>query len=241
MKIIKDEGNYAIVSEIGGTVTSLVLNDVSVIYFQRRRGEKLRGGMPICFPFFGPPKGRFSGIPQHGWLRKEELEGEKSNSSLKFEGTSLGRKDYPWHLYYSNSVSITENNDFLMKFFATRLSDGILGRAPVNPGVHPYFPNLGKRALFIDDKKIINFNEKAEIITAKEKVIIDLGGAKVQLSLGGDFGRNSCFVLWSDSQDYFCVEPVFQDPAYFGDKKGKYLEEGESLTLILNLAVLADR
>lgn len=241
MKIVKDEKNYIFVSETGGTVTNLVLNGFPIIYPQKIIGEKLRGGIPICFPFFGPPKSRYSSIRQHGWLRDEILNCIKSNSTLSFEGKSLGREDYPWHMHYRIDFTLTKEGVFRAILFMERLKDGVFGRAPVNPGFHPYFSNLGKRSVFLNGKEKTSFSQSSEIINIRENLIIDLGKTKVELSLEGDFGEQSCFVLWSDSEDYFCVEPVMQYPSYFATKKGKFLDEEESLTLILYLAASASR
>jgi D-hexose-6-phosphate mutarotase len=238
---IKNLNTEAIVSSKGGTVTNLVYKGMDIVYPQRTTVEKkVRGGIPICLPFFGPPKPEFAKeIPQHGWLRNEELElSTKSANSVTFSGISLYKRSYPWALRYIVDVSIKAEGVLELKLLVKRLKDGIAGKAPINPAFHPYFSNLGKRSVRIDGTKITEFGE-AKILPIKNKVLfIDSGQAKIQMLLGGDFGKSSHVALWSDNIAYFCVEPILTHPDDFDTPKGKYLKEGESITLSLRLTVL---
>lgn len=229
------------VSSRGATVTGFNCDDIDIIYPQKMVKTKLKGGIPICFPIFGPPKEKFATeIPQHGLLRNEELKLiAKSPYTLAFKGIIQGKKTYPWSLQYEVWISMRLDT-LSVKLLVTRLKDGIAGDAPVNAAFHPYFSNLGRRAVRIGDEEMIDFPEKARIVPLRNdrSVIIDLGRKKVKMSLGGDFGEQTHIVLWSDNDAYFCVEPVLTHPDDFDTPKGKYLREGESLTLVCSIEVL---
>jgi len=142
---VVDEGNsaQALVSEKGGHVISYIHDGEDVICLQRPKGPKLRGGIPICFPFFGSAPRAFSEISQHGWLRNEMLDcwKEKSNR-LVFRGVNHGREGYPWELEYLIKT-IIKPDELSLELEVYRLSDGIESGAPINPAFHPYFANLG--------------------------------------------------------------------------------------------------
>lgn len=239
---IGNQDTYALISSRGGTVTSFVCNDIDVIYPQKVIGTKLRGEIPICAPQFSRPSKRFAEeIPQHGLLRNKELEVvAESDCSVTLTGITKEGKSYPWHLKYQVSVSIKSDYVLELKLQVTRLKDGISGDAPVNPAFHPYFNNLGRRAVTIGNEEITDFSNEAKRVNLKGQkyLLIDLGKKKVQMMLGGDFAEDSCVALWSDNEAYFCVEPILQHPDNFDTPTGKYLKQGESLTLICSLKVL---
>jgi len=228
----------AFVSSIGGTITGFVCDGIDIIYPQKMIGTKLRGGIPICFPFFGSPKARFAKeIPQHGWLRNEELKLiGKSPFTLIFQGKSQNRKVYPWHLVYQVVTSLTADA-LQLKLKVQRLEDGIIEDAPVNPAFHPYFNNLGRRAVRIGSKEISDFGE-AKIIPIENKVLfVDLGKKTIEILLGNDFGENTHVALWSDSNEYFCIEPILNYPDDFDTSRGRHLKQGESLILSCAIAI----
>lgn len=97
--MIKTIGNndvYAVVSSVGGTVKEFVYHGENLIFQDRMVGDKSRGGIPICFPFFGKPIERFSGISQHGWLRHQELElHEGTQNCVVFGGENEITEEFP--------------------------------------------------------------------------------------------------------------------------------------------------
>lgn len=250
---IKNENSRAIISPIGGTVVEFVCRGASIIYPQKtlKTGEKTkkRGGIPICFPFFGPPQPGFRRLKQHGWLRNEELAVvSTSSNSIVFEGDNGYRKTYPWHIRYQITVSIVEDGLLKTKLRVTRAKDGVDSKAPINPAFHPYFANSsGQGARIVDinrsnplfSAKIkVRPNGEAWILPATDDILINLGLKKVRMSLRGDLGKESCLVLWSDDNKYFCVEPVLADPDNFNKLNGRFLRESESLTIVCLLKVL---
>ncbi len=238
---LRNKDAQAHVSKKGGQVINWVQDGKQIIYLQQTVGSKLRGGIPICFPFFGPPKPRFSEIRQHGWLRDENLVMENGcHNGLKFKGISQNRKGYPWSLEYKVSISLKQVRVLELKLEMKRLKDGIEEDAPINPAYHPYFSNLGLKAVKIGEhEREISLGQDETVYLKGNKVlIIDLGEEKVQMTLGGDFDEESCITLWTDNKKYFCVEPSLTHPNDFNTPKGKYLKQGEVLTLICRLRVL---
>ena len=244
----KEQQAQAIVSPIGGQVTSYIKDGKEIIYLQRMIGAKLRGGIPICFPFFGPPKPRFAGeIAQHGWLRDQELDIWHKVIEITppiqviFQGArEKNRESYPWSLEYWVATYLTSIGSLDLTLRVRRLEDGIEADAPINPAFHPYFSNLGRRAVKIgEDEREVSVGQDETIPLRGEKaIIVDLGEKKVQMVLDGDFGEQSCLTLWTDSGQYFCVEPSLIHPDDFDAPKGRYLKQGQVLTLICRLYVL---
>jgi len=235
-------GKYAIVSSKGSTVISYIVDNTVVIFPQTVIGSKPRGGIPICFPFFGHAKPKFAGeIPQHGWLRDQEfnLHKEKENSFiLRSFMNSRVKETYPWAFIYDVEISISPKGDLVFELRATRLDDGIDELAPVNPAFHPYFCNLGRKAVIINGEAWIAENGPAKIVPAAEEILIDMGAAQVKMSLAGDFDEKSCVALWTDNAEkYFCVEPVLTRPEDFDALGGEFLEPGQMLKLYCSLSV----
>jgi len=246
----EEQHAQAIVSPIGGQVISFVKDGKEVIYFQRIIGTKRRGGIPICFPFFGPPKPRFAGEHQHGWLRDQELDLYREITppiQVIFKGVrekmgaDLVKREryYPWSLEYWVATDLISRSSLGLTLRVRRMEDQIEEDAPINPAFHPYFSNLGRRAVKIGGKETENFSKDAKIVplNGQKELLIDLG-QKVNMTLKGDFGNKSCVTLWSDSDEYFCVEPSLTHPDDFDTTKGEYLKQGETLTLGCILSVL---
>lgn len=235
------------VSTEGGRVITYRWEGFDIIWPRKiAYGGNQRGryGIPVCFPIFGPPPEKFAKeISQHGWLRDQELDlVEKSNRSLTFRGTNQRKRAYRWLLRYQTTITIGTTGELEIKFEVERLQDGINSDAPVNIAFHPYFKNkdLGKREAVIGDKVINDFNKKALIVPADRKITIDNGRRKIEMLLYGDLSDNSCVALWSDSDEYFCVEPILTHPDDFDTPKGKYLKQGEKAMLICIINPLVD-
>lgn len=213
-KIIRSGDFFASVSSKGGSVADFAWKGIPIIYPERAVGEKSRGGIPICFPFFGKSVKNFSELPRHGWLRNEELELlEESEAHVVFGGKNKPLKHYPWVFEYRVSVFVDSKNGLQLIFGARRLSDGQFFPAPINPAFHPYFNNFGSQIVVTGKESISKFGKEAKKIKPASSVFLYSGRWITEMKLGGDFNESSCLVLWSDSPDeYFCVEPVLACP-----------------------------
>ena len=238
--IREGESAQALVSERGGHVISYIRDGEDIIYLQRPKGSKLRGGIPICFPFFGPSPEGFSEISQHGWLRNEMLDLWKEEpSNVRFRGVNHGRADYPWKLEYLINTALRPDG-LELELEVYRLSDGIDASAPINPAFHPYFANLGEMTATVGQQERMVYVGQDETFSLQENkiIVINLGKKKVQMILGGDFGGKSCLTLWTDGDKYFCVEPSLTHPNQFGTLEGVYLNQGETLILTCAIKIL---
>lgn len=230
------------VSDKGGKVIAYRWEGFDIIYPKKivyGGNQKERYGIPICFPIFGPPPEKFAKeISQHGWLRDQYLNlVSKSDRSLTLMGVNKRKRAYRWLLRYQVTITVGAMGELEVKFQTERLHDGIEDDLPINVAFHPYFKNEnpGERAVTVGEKVMTDINEKALIIPAEERMIIDLGRRKVEMFLGGDFESDPHVALWSDSDKYFCVEPILTHPDDFDTPKGRYLGQGEKITLICTI------
>jgi galactose mutarotase-like enzyme len=231
------------IDQLGAMVTQCSFKGVDVIHPLEMRGEKKRGGIPICFPFFGPARQQqFEQIAQHGWLRDQQLLlEERSNTGCcaTYAGTSGGRPSYPWQCTttVTHAVRARSLDTFL---FLRRHRDHAYGGMPVNPAFHPYFVSHGKRKVWIGtDRYGVSTCGDAQCIPIfdKDDIIIDTGYFQIRMILEG-FDYETCLYLWSDAEDYFCVEPVLYPPELFGTEQGISLEKDEIMELGMVLEII---
>jgi galactose mutarotase-like enzyme len=232
-----DGSTFALVSSKGGTVMDFTYKEADIIYPQRPVGAKMRGGIPICFPFFGPAPERFSReIPQHGWLRDEELKVVKmSSSSAVFCGNNHA-KSFQWNLNYQVTIEV-EPGTLILDLQIQRMQDSIAEDCPVNPAFHPYFSNLGKREVRIGNNLYSEFPVNTLTVPSAKNILINNGTDQIKMSLREGFKESSPVSLWSDSEDYFCVEPVLTAQTDFNGEKGIYLKKKEIINLKMVLTV----
>jgi galactose mutarotase-like enzyme len=233
---------YADFSSLGGIISNFVWEKSRIIYPERKVGEKQRGGIPICFPFFGIPPEKFSEHKHHGWLRNQELHPIEVSMTLSgFGGKNEPTKSYPWRLEYEVWAAISEMKGLALRLRTKRLADGRADGAPINPAFHPFLNFLGRHFAQIGDAKISEFKETAEAFSFHEIIYIDMGEWWVEMRLGGDFNPESSVFTWSDNpKHYFCVEPVLTRRELFADpKKGKFLYTGGESEITCTIKPLA--
>ncbi len=239
---IENGDGCASISPKGGIVAMYVFRDKHIIYPERPVGEKSRGGIPICFPFFGKPKESFEEIPQHGFLRHQLLSpSAQTIVSAALMGCNIPQVAYPWSLSYGIGVSLDEKGSLSVKLGVKRLDDGLKTAAPINPGFHPYFSNLRKHSAKIGGREISDFPQKSVGIPMEHPILINMGECQAEMELEG-FSRDSYFTIWSDNPEkYFCVEPVLTHPSAFNvEGKGAFLEIGETLELGMTIKPIMD-
>ena len=243
IKRIERGYDFGYISTLGGTLTDFVHNGRAILYPQKsiEKGKK-RGGLFFCFPFFGPSPEEFKDINQHGWLREQELNTyeQKERCSLILTGSSNPKKSFPWQMNYSIIYSMLANNCLKASFQVERI-DNIEDPMPINLGIHPYFNSFGKkRNLVINDDKI-GFHDEAKIIPFenwRRSLILDLGRETVKMQLGGDFTKKTHLCLWTDNDQYFCLEPIQTHPDHFNTLQGEFLGKGEKAEFEMYLEVI---
>jgi hypothetical protein len=231
---IGNEGSYAVISSRGASILSWTVGRTAIIFPQTTKNGFVEGGIQICFPFWGLYQ-RFSGeIPQHGWLKGQDLVlDEQGENLLALKGYMQTKKTYPWYTLYEVKISVTER-ELRLSFHVLRLNDGVDGLAPINPSVQFSFSCLGQNKVVIDGTEI------RRVFPIGKEIIIDMGAKKVKISLGGDFDVNSQLILGiNNTKESFCVSPVLTHPGNF-DKAihGKFLRPRQELNLSYSLSVL---
>ncbi len=220
------------VSAMGGYVTRWQWGERHLFFPEQmvRVGDKnkLRGGNPIMAPWFSKPSGRFKGLPQHGWLRGEEMQLDNSVPNIGIIKANFSlpgdEKKYPWEL--AGQIVHKFLDDFSLETRLElwpaneRLTDF---KAPVNPGFHPYFNNPAGCVVTIgkEKMKINGQGEFRKSFPMVEPIRIEMNTiGTITMKLGGDFYDHSLIFIWSDKQEsYVCVEPVLRPPEVFS--KGK--------------------
>lgn len=233
------------VSIIGGTVTSLTHKGIPIIFPQQEIDDKIRGGIPICFPFFGPAPAAYSEIKQHGWLRDQNLQvidyiDIDDCGMVLLRGVTPENEQYPWKLEYDIMISVHDSPAALkIKLKVKRLNDGHYFHAPINPAFHPYFcsskafPSITNCLTKVGEDVFTDnyFGKDAAMIHAQMPIIVQTQKEVVELVLREGFDQMSRIAFWSDNPgSYYCIEPVAINPEYFADndRGGIFLGEGEA-------------
>lgn len=214
-------------SKQGGKVTSWSYQGHEIIYpfrlIEREGKMDQRGGIFACFPNFG--RAPQFGLPIHGPLR--DLEG-----TLEVEG-ERAKAVFP-------SVEINDVRA-VVEVRVGPIPEGLeytLAVAPrsgsmwVNPGFHPYFVTpQGKISITTPEGAVYQYDEPipdSVFIPFLPKLIVTipgLGSIEISTKMPDIFHAHACFVLWTDSKEYFCVEPVAGRPELYGTEECPRLTE----------------
>ncbi len=240
---IIEQGNSRVeISRVGGTILSWTVDGQEIIpkLFKKVNQEtgkaSYRGGMPICFPFFGPSPEGMKSIPQHGWLRNSEMEIiESGENEITFSQENKPTDEYPWQLKTTLQYKITDDSlEVILQI--TRLSDGQQSPAPIDPALHPYFA-IDKNSQTKVDQQEINFSSEARglDITDDSDITIDTKAGTVKMTTE-EFSK---LWVWSDNpEEYGCLEPVLADLKNFNTTSGIFLKIDEKINLKMKLALL---
>ncbi len=232
------------VSNTGATLTDWSLNDQNVIFPFQFVGEKQRGGIPICCPFFGSTPKNFEGISQHGWLRDVEMIShiERQNKVTTHNTYNGENEKYPWKFMTSSDHEILTSP--IENLLDVRLElyrpDENNGRMPLNLAFHPYFVSYGKRDVHVNGRKyVVDVSPKAKCIhiDSNYDIIIDTGKFCINMVLSG-FDYDTCLYLWGDAKEYFCIEPVLTSPTHFNTSRGVWLKGKHSMEISMRLSII---
>jgi len=232
LSIRKQAGDYRMaVSSKGGTVSEFHWGDKEIFYPQQIVSGKLRGGNPVCCPYFGKLD-EFPDLPFHGWFREEELNLEVQENNGAYNITCplvlLKRDDCFKYAYATLNHILSVSGLFTSLSISEYFS---LSPSPVNPGFHPYFPTLGEECQIVFGCETIVQIKKGEqgefparLFPYPPHGIIHIHNTNgiITMRLSGDFSPDSSVIIWSDRvEEYICVEPVF-------GKIGEYAELGKN-------------
>ena len=190
--------------------------------------HKLRGGMHVCAPNFGPDE-ILHELAQHGYGRDEEWDiTEEAEDYIKLSLAGKGSyKDVKFTLIYR----LTE--DGLTTEF-TAVNEGEETKL-INPAFHPYFYTKDCN-IEIDDFEVIRDelpkpmtdDNKNESIKTSEFVIDIIGEKGV-----------GTYIIWTDfGDDYVCVEPTYNGMSFKDNDLEPYqLKSSETFTQKFDIVI----
>ena len=193
----------------GAYIKNVVSNNTNILFPAQKIGEKLRGGIPLCAPVFGP--GEVVGLNQHGFARDVEwVVLQKSDDSVTLRFDAANHSDIPEQYRGCGmmlAISVAEK----------RLSMNLLvennGVASVvcSPGFHPYFPTSDATNVLVLANKEYRFDVEQLAATqflppGQRQTEVNLDNLKVTLK--SDTLQR--YAVWSANPDkYICVEPTW--------------------------------
>lgn len=221
---IEHEGLVATVNPLGAYVESLVNPDGQELLFPRQEiNGKDRGGLPVCAPIFGP--GEAVGLKQHGFARNLMWQRVPSNYPNEVILGLVSPR--------SQDETIPESYEgcaMQLRIVTLRLDQGSqlhmelkvrnFGPEPFvcAPGFHPYFPvepnDLGQVGKIEDNMIGSSVRSHKYSLEELSQVQYPNIGAEALVINGVRSVTNIDSqnlphpVLWSDNEQYFCVEPT---------------------------------
>lgn len=161
--------------------------------------KKLRGGMHVCLPNFGPdPSGE---LEQHGFGRTsdwEVVEQGEAHVTLRLKGGSEAYRDLESTLTYALS-----NTSFSATLRCKNTGSDILRIAP---GFHPYFQvDADVHSISADDESYLLAELAGTEFISAEDVTLVMGDRELKLTQA----NLPEWALWTDQQgSYVCCEPT---------------------------------
>jgi D-hexose-6-phosphate mutarotase len=212
---------------------------------QKESSTSLRGGVPICFPFFNASPPGMENIPQHGWLRNEELPGQIISQTadeiiIQFSKSNQPIENYPWRLKYIITHKLTaQSEESILEI--ERLNDGEKKDAPINPAFHPYFTinPAGQAKIGEHTPKFTEDFYYTGISLVRDTEVSEDGTIIISTRVGEIEMKTKGFkivCLWTDnSEKYVCIEPTIQEHLKFNTPEGKFLKIGEKIKVSMKL------
>jgi len=193
----------------GVCITQLLHDETNILFPAQKIADKLRGGIPVCAPIFGP--GDIVGLAQHGFARDVEwvvTRHKSDEATLSFEVSKYSEVPSPYQgCYMKYTVKIRENSLF------TELTIENHGKIAFvcSPGFHPYFATSDAARVSVMADREYQFGAEQLAATQflpprQSQVRVELSRATV--TLASDTLQR--YAVWSANPDkYICVEPTW--------------------------------
>ena len=211
------------VNTIGGYIDSLILKGREVLFpktsVQVGDDKKLRGGMHVCLPQFGPDSKNH--LAQHGFGRTSDWEIRHQNESdigLKLISTEKGYEHVEWLLDYS----LPNENEAIAILTVCNY-----GESPVrtSPGFHPYFTAAGTQFDFNGAPYDADYISHTEFVSSNQDAHVAFDGLKLDIRTH----NLPVYALWSDRNgQYTCAEPTAEGNAFLSPARGGQFVSGHS-------------
>ncbi len=197
------------IDSMGAYVRSLTTIGRDLLFPAQQIGEKVRGGMPLCAPIFGP--GDAVGLKQHGFARDVEwMITEQSDDTVTLTSEASSQKHIPEPYagcMMTYTVKLREN------MLSALLTIGNNGPSAFvcSPGLHPYFVTDDATSVVISSDVSRRFDASELAATQflpphQERVTVELKGVVARLT-STTLQR---YAVWSANPDrYLCVEPTW--------------------------------
>ena len=224
MSILTD-GAYISTLELGGQTilfprTSLSINGIA----------KLRGGMHVCLPQFGPAA--HTDLTHHGFGRTSEWllsQYNQTHATLTLQSSHTHYQHITWQL----DCCLTSEYE---AWFCLKAVNHGTESVRIAPGFHPYFLaqltpfQLG--SIDYDSQTLL----KPTFVSAESTVILD---NRLHLSLEQE--NLPIYALWSDRADaYTCIEPTVAGDALLSPAtEQQWLHTNESKHYALRIRLLS--
>lgn len=232
----------------GGVVTNWRVGAMDILYPQQivavGNEQKLRGGVHVCFPNFGEVPRRHR-LPKHGFVRG--LDGIKQSDPTFVESTvtfAKGKKGNWRHCKVKIAASLQEGGRQLRYSLRADLEKNRdVETLPFNLGMHPYFSTpYGEAMLHVGGSSypIQGLIEEPRYIPYGGRAALSIPGCGA-IEIWADHRlaplRTAHLVLWRDSIEYVCVEPILELPEVFDTARGSYLRAGEPFSASVTFLV----
>lgn len=177
--ILRNHSASMQINTLGAYVDNLVLHGREVLFpktnVQVGTDTKLRGGMHVCLPQFGPDGKNH--LAQHGFGRTSTWRIRYQNESdvgLRLISTAKGYENVEWLLDYS----LPNENEAVATLTVCNYGD-----APVrtSPGFHPYFPAVGTQFDFNGAPYDADYIAHTEFVASPSDTHVAFDGLKLDI------------------------------------------------------------
>ena len=219
--ILRNHSASMQINTLGAYVDNLVLYGREVLFpkttVQVGTDTKLRGGMHVCLPQFGPDSKNH--LAQHGFGRTSTWEIRYQNESdvgLRLISTAKGYENVEWLLDYS----LPNENEAVATLTVCNYGD-----APVrtSPGFHPYFPAVGTQFDFNGAPYDADYIAHTEFVASPSDTHVAFDGLKLDIRTQ----NLPVYARWSDRNgQYTCAEPTAEGNAFLSPARGGQFVSG---------------
>lgn len=187
----------------GAYVTELTDDSgVQILSTRQKRGEKLRGGSHVCYPYFGPDTAGV--LPQHGFGRQVQWQVEVGVGAryVRCEHHELEDELFKG-LHATISYELGEaGNSFHSKLVVENKSTQ---PRVVMPGFHPYFAIDPQDVQLNGQSVLLADFEPFQEFPDSPAMTLETGGRQITVH-SSDLSH---MVVWTDAGGaYLCIEPT---------------------------------
>ena len=171
-----DGSNKVIIDSFGAKVLAFIEEDENRLFYNSN--DISHSGIPLCFPNFGPlvnsklvVDSEEYPMNQHGFIRDMDFElVEQSDTvlELKLKSTYETKTKYPFDFEFVVKFEL-QGNKLSINFQWKNLSNN---KAPISPGVHPYFRVYDKKNIILQTRAI-NYNLSKDFSEVEEVIKSD--------------------------------------------------------------------